>query len=48
MAIANDLHTLSKAQREALEIVDRQPTDAHLHRIVEELAELLYPIRFDK
>ena len=28
--------------------MDRQPTDADLHRIVEELVKLLYPIQFDK
>ena len=38
MAIANDLHTLFEARREAFEIVDRKPTDSDLHHIVEELA----------
>ena len=48
MAIADDLHTLFKARREALEILDGQTTDADLHHIVEELEKLLYPIQFDK
>ena len=48
MAISNDLHTLFEAQREAFEIVDGQPIYADLHRIVEELAKILYPIQFDK
>ena len=48
MVIANDLHTLSEAQREAFEIVDGQPTDADLHRIIEEPAKLLYLIQIDK
>ena len=48
MAIADDLHTLFEARREAFEIVDGQPTYADLHRIVEELSKLLYPIQFDK
>ena len=37
MAIANDLHTLF-----------RQTPDANLHRIVEDIAKLLYTIQFDK
>ena len=41
MAIANYLHTLFKARLEAFEIVDRQPTDSDLHRIVEDLVKLL-------
>ena len=48
MAISDDLHTLSKAWREAFEVVDRQPIDADLHRIFEELEKLLYTIHFDK
>ena len=48
MAIANDLHTLLEARREAFKIVDGQPTDADLHRIVEDMAKLLYPIHFEK
>ena len=48
MAIVDDLHTMFEAWREAFEIVDSQPTDADLHRIVEELVKLLYPIQFDK
>ena len=48
MAIDNDLHTLFEARRESFKIVDRHPTDADLHHIVEELAKLLYPIQFDK
>ena len=47
MDIADDLHTLFNAQREAFKIVDGQPIDADLHLIVEELAKLLYPIQFD-
>ena len=48
MDISNDLHMLFKAQREAFEIFDGQPTDVDLHRIVEELAKLVYSIQFDK
>ena len=48
MAISNDLHTLFEARREAFKVVDRQPTDAKLHRIIEELAKLFYPIQLDK
>ena len=48
MDIADDLHTLFEARREAFEIMDGQPTDADLHHIVEELAKILYPIQFDK
>ena len=48
MAIFDDLHTLFEVRREAFEIVDGKPTDADLHRIVEELAKLIYPIQFDK
>ena len=48
MAIADDLHTLFEARRESFEVVDGQPTDANLHRIVEEIAKLLYPIQYDK
>ena len=48
MAITNDLHTLFEARRKAFEIVDVQPTDADLHRIVEEIAKLLYTIQFEK
>ena len=48
MAIANDLHTLFGARREAFEIVDRQPPDDDLYCIVEELSKLLYTIQFDK
>ena len=48
MDIADDLHTLFNAQREAFKIVDGQPTDANLNRIVEEPSKLLYPIQFDK
>ena len=46
MAIADDLHTMFEARRQAFEIVDGQPTDADLHRSVEKLAKLLYPIQF--
>ena len=48
MAIADDLHTLFEARSEAFEIVGGHPIDANLHRIVEELAKLLYPIQVDK
>ena len=48
MYIADDLHMLFKARREAFEVIDGQPTDANLHRIIEELAKFLYPIQFDK
>ena len=48
MVIANDLHTMFKARREAFEVVDIQPTNADLHHIVEDLAKLLYTIPFDK
>ena len=48
MDIANDLHTLFEARREAFEIVDGQPTDADLYHIVEELYKLLYTIQFNK
>ena len=48
MAIADNLHTLFEERREVFEIVDSQPTDADLHRIVEELSKILYPIQFDK
>ena len=48
MAIANDLHTMFEARREAFEIVDGQPTDVDLHCILEEIVKLLYPIHFDK
>ena len=48
MAIANDLHMLFKAWREAFEIVDRHTIDADLHRIVEDPEHFLYPIQFDK
>ena len=48
MAIVNDIHTLFEARREAFEIVDGQPTDPDLHRIIEELAKLLYPTKFEK
>ena len=48
MAIANYLHTLFGALCEALEFVDGEPTDSDLHRIVEEIAKLLYPIQYDK
>ena len=48
MVIANNLHTLFEAWCESFEIVDGQPTDSDLHRIIEELPKLLYPIQFDK
>ena len=48
MAIANYLHTLFKSRHEVFEIMDRKPTDANLHCIVEDLSKLLYPIQFDK
>ena len=48
MAIADDLHTLFEARREAFETVDGQPTYSDLHHSVEELAKLLYPIYFYK
>ena len=48
MDIADDLHTLFEARCEAFEIVDGQPTDADLHRIIEDLEKLLYPIQFEK
>ena len=48
MAISDDFHTLFKERREAFEVVDGKSTDTNLHRIVEELAKLLYPIQFDK
>ena len=48
MAIANDLHRLFEARLEFFEIVDGHPTDANVHHIVEERANLLYPIQFDK
>ena len=48
MAISDDLHTLFEERSKTFEIVDGQPTDADLHRILEELANLLYPIQFDK
>ena len=48
MTISNDLHTLFEARREAFEIVDGQPIDADLNRIVEELVKLLYLTQFDK
>ena len=48
MVIANDLHTMFKARREAFEVVDIQPTNADLHHIIEDLEKLLYPIPFDK
>ena len=48
MDIADDLHTLFEERREAFEIIDRQPTYSDLHRILEELVKLLYPVYFDK
>ena len=48
MAIYNDLHMMFEVRCKAFEIVDIQPTDADLHRIVEELAKILYPVQFDK
>ena len=48
MAIADELHTLFEARREAFKLVDGQPTNADLHCIVEEISKLLYPIQFDK
>ena len=48
MSISDDLHTLFKARREVLEILDGKPTYADLHFILEELAKLLYHIQFDK
>ena len=48
MDIADDFHTMFEVRREAFKIVDRQPTDADLHRVVEELAKSIYPIQFDK
>ena len=48
MNIVNDLHTLFKERRDAFEIFDGKPADADLHRILEELAKLLYPIQFYK
>ena len=48
MAIADYLHTLLEARREAFDVVDRQPTYADLYRIVEDIAKLLYAIQFDK
>ena len=48
MGIAYDLQTLFEARREEFEVVDRQPNSANLYRIYEELANILYPIQFDK
>ena len=48
MAIADDLHTLFKARRKSFEIIDDQPTYYDLHRIVEELIKILFPIQFDE
>ena len=48
MYIADDLHMLFKARREAFKVVVGKPTDADLHRIIEELAKFLYPIQFNK
>ena len=48
MSISDDLHTLFKARREVLEILDGKPTYADLHFILEQLAKLLYHIQFDK
>ena len=48
MAIANNLHMLFEARREAFKIVGGQPAYAYIHCIIEELVMLLYPIQFDK
>ena len=48
MDIAYDLHSMFEAWHEAVEIMYGQPTYADLHRIIEELANILYPIQFDK
>ena len=48
MAIADDLHMLFEARRKEFEIVDGRTIDADLHLLVEELANLLYPIQFYK
>ena len=46
MDIADELHTLFKAGRDAFEIMDKQPTYSNLNLIVEELEKLLYTIQF--
>ena len=48
MDISDNFNTLFEARREVFEIVDGQPTDADLHRIIEDLEKLLYPIQFEK
>ena len=48
MDISDDLHTLFKARRDVFKIVDGKPTDADLHRILEEITKILYPIQFYK
>ena len=48
MVISDALHMLLEARRDAFEVVEGQPTDANLHRIVEELLKLLDPIQFFK
>ena len=48
MAIDDDLHALFEARRESFEVFVEQPTNANLHRIVEELANILYTISLDK
>ena len=47
MAIANDLNTIFESRHNAFEVVYGQLTNSDLHRIVEELSNILYPIKFD-